>query len=365
MTPSLAGRARAPGKLMIAGEYSVLRPGGAALALAVDAPLIVTATPAAADRVTSEALGLRDAALVDDPRLSFVAEALRTARLLAPVGPLELHVGGSAGQVDGHGQKLGFGSSAAVTVATIAAALAGHGVALDRPGLFRLAALAHARAQGRAGSGYDVATQVWGGVVLYRPPAAHRWTPEGPLGAWLAEPWPEHTVEQLPWPEGLFLTACWLGQGASTRGMMATAAARGAEDAVTARLDAMAASTRGVIEAWRTRRVRAILAAIDAAEDALGAWDAVAGTGAVTPAVRAAVDAARSAGCAGRTSGAGGGDCVLAFASELKCLDAVRSAWRAVGLHPIEIAPDSTGATWISAPDTATGAGGEWRSESI
>lgn len=333
--------ARCPGKLMIAGEYSVLRPGGAALALAVDAPLEVSATPGDADRVTSEALGLTDVGPGEDPRLSFIAEALAVARRVAPVPPLTLGISGRAGQVDGRGAKLGFGSSAAVTVATIGAALAGR-APLSRDRLFRLAALAHSNAQGRAGSGYDVATQVLGGVVLYRPPAAERWraTPDA-LTPWLDVPWPEHSAERLPWPEGLFLTACWVGQGASTRGMMFAARAEAEEH-----LDAMASRTRDVIRAWREGRVAQILPALDAAEDALRRWDAASGTGAVTSAVRDAVDLARAAGCAGRTSGAGGGDCVLAFASEEGHLDAARSAWSAAGLRPITITPDWTGAEW-------------------
>lgn len=343
---SAPAEARAPGKLMFAGEYSVLRPGGVALAAAVDAPLTVRVVEADRDRVSSEALGLARAEPSDDPRLGFVAAALAAARQVAPVPPLSVDVSGTAGQIDGRGSKLGFGSSASVTVATVAAALTAAGHELDLGALYRLAALAHARAQGRAGSAYDVATQVWGGVVVYRPPLPHRWgvPTTGSLAEWLAEPWPELEAHRLPWPEGLFLSACWVGRGASTRGMMARAAV-GATDAAD-RLEAMRLRAKDVIRGWELGSVVQILRALDAAEDAFRAWDRVTGTGAVTPEVRRAVDIARAAGLAGRTSGAGGGDCVLAFASDAGSLGAAHAAWRAEGLHPVDIALDDSGATW-------------------
>lgn len=342
----MRAEARAPGKLMLAGEYSVLTPGGVALAAAVDAPLHVWVEPSDEDRVTSSALGVSALPLAADPRLAFVAAALRVARRVTTLPPLHVTVTGTAGQVDGRGAKLGFGSSASVTVATVAAAVTAGGHPLDAWTLYRLAALAHAAGQGRAGSAYDVATQVWGGVVAYRPPARERWKApaEGPLHAWLAEPWPELEVRRLPWPEGLFLTACWVGRGASTRGMMARADA-GAHLAAE-RLDAMRVRAKDVILAWERGSVHAVLRALDAAEDALVAWDGVSGTGAATPAVQRAVHIAREAGLAGRTSGAGGGDCVLALTDDTTRVGAVHDAWRAAGLHPVDIALDDAGATY-------------------
>ncbi len=67
------------------------------------------------------------------------------------------------------GRKLGFGSSAAATVGTVAALLAAIDIdpVEERRFTALLATVAHRDSQGGAGSGYDVATSCYGGVGLF------------------------------------------------------------------------------------------------------------------------------------------------------------------------------------------------------
>lgn len=340
-------RASAPGKLMIAGEYSVLSPGGGAVAMAVGRRLEVTVEPAPEDRVMSEALGLVACPLEADPRLAFVAQALRVVRAAASGGPLSIEVRGDAGQVDGRGVKLGLGSSAAVTVATVAAALAERGHETSTNTLFRLAALAHARAQGRAGSGYDIATQTVGGLVLVRPPRPDRLSDlaDARIPSLVREDWPELTLTRAPWPQGLRFAACWVGTGAATPRMMARtdAARERAPERWERLLGAMRTSADEVARALASGEVERVLGSLEGAERALRAWDEELDLGVVTAAVRRAGDLANESGCVGRTSGAGGGDCVLAFAEDSGRLDAARAAWTRAGLVPIDLALDEMG----------------------
>ena len=67
--------------------------------------------------------------------------------------------------------KLGLGSSAAVTVAATALALAATSQTLDRAEVLAIASAAHADAQGAMGargSGADIASAVYGGAIEYR-----------------------------------------------------------------------------------------------------------------------------------------------------------------------------------------------------
>lgn len=105
-------RASAPGKLVLIGEYGVLR-GGPALVAAVDRRAEVSLEPGAAGiRVTAPQLGLEGTPVEADPRLRLAAACLDGFSGEVCIDTGALHQ-------DGH--KLGLGSSAAVCVALCAA----------------------------------------------------------------------------------------------------------------------------------------------------------------------------------------------------------------------------------------------------
>jgi len=62
----------------------------------------------------------------------------------------------------------------------------------------------------------------------------------------------------------------------------------------------------------------------------------------VTPPLARLIAAARRVGAVAKPSGAGGGDCGIAFATSSEQADAVRAAWRADGIAPLplEITPE-------------------------
>jgi phosphomevalonate kinase len=132
----------APGKLLLTGAYAVLD-GAPAVVAAVDRYAVADASR----RGTSPSPEVR-AALGDEPAPEVDVSALH----------------------DGHGRKLGLGSSAAALVASLGARALARGedprAAPVRAGIFRVARDAHARAQG-GGSGVDVAASVHGGVLRY------------------------------------------------------------------------------------------------------------------------------------------------------------------------------------------------------
>ena len=169
----------APGSLMLLGEHAVLH-GYRALVCAIDRRITVRLTPE--DAMSSLHIKRRDAAstigmlrvdsalgqyeaplndLKEDSTFRFVLQAVRQHLDAIPCG-FELKIDSE------FSADIGFGSSAAVTVAVHAALLKWlEGEAPDPLRLFDYALETVHAVQGR-GSGSDLAASVFGGVVLYR-----------------------------------------------------------------------------------------------------------------------------------------------------------------------------------------------------
>lgn len=153
----------APGSLMLLGEHAVLH-GHHALVSAINRRITVHLSPLEEDvvRIDSE-LGSYESPLdilVDHPTLRFVIQAVRQHVDQLPSG-MEL-------QVDSEfSADIGFGSSAAVTVAVHGAILGWLlGEAPEKKLLFDQALETVHAVQGR-GSGADLAASIFGGIVGY------------------------------------------------------------------------------------------------------------------------------------------------------------------------------------------------------
>jgi mevalonate kinase len=151
----------APGSLMLMGEHAVLH-GRRALCAAIDRRIRVHLHSRSDSTLRIDsALGSFEGDIHDLPHggpLAFVFGALHALR---PKRGADIRIDAD------FASTLGFGSSAAVTVATLAALQAARGEPLDRPALFEQALAVYRDVQGR-GSGADLAAAVFGGVVRYR-----------------------------------------------------------------------------------------------------------------------------------------------------------------------------------------------------
>ncbi|MCK5795920.1 MAG: hypothetical protein KAI47_01970, partial [Deltaproteobacteria bacterium] len=185
-TSGHALRARAPGKLMLAGEYSVLRVGGLAVAVAVPYGVEIVAVPASRWEIhRDDAASWREGDPSVPEELRFVHAALeRSLEVFPSLVPRRL----SARSLSDVGQgttKPGVGGSASATVATCALlndATGDPAEKLDDTALLARVIAAHRAGQDGQGSGYDVATILRGGLVAFRrqravPPRAetHLW----------------------------------------------------------------------------------------------------------------------------------------------------------------------------------------------
>lgn len=154
-------KASAPGSLMLLGEYAVLY-GNPALVCAVNKRIHVTLTPRTDTRIEiySSALGHYSTDLSDikiEKPFHFVLGALKQFPLKSGC---DIHIESE------FSDKIGFGSSAAVTVATLSALTTWLEINISLPELAYLGRDVVRKIQG-VGSGADIAASVYGGVVSY------------------------------------------------------------------------------------------------------------------------------------------------------------------------------------------------------
>ncbi len=214
---------KAPGKLILLGEYAVLR-GAPALVMAVNrhAHVYLQPSPNGHIVITAPDVGLKEVllSLQDDNTLRFIratpAEmqqakflkaALETVANHYPMSPVALTISTAEFFYENTTTKLGLGSSAAVTVATIAALLQFIQKSKAEKDAFKfqimeMALAAHRRAQGKQGSGVDIAASTFGGMLTYRMPVVPTQMP------------PE--IVQVKQPDTLFMRFVWTGRAAST-----------------------------------------------------------------------------------------------------------------------------------------------------
>lgn len=334
---------RVPGKILLTGEYAVLD-GAPAIVASVDRFIEVTCALA-------DAFQIRGAGLCwhqfgpDVVGLGFARQALAVVqRYLAGRGfalpALAFDLRDDLRAPDG--QKLGLGSSACACVAMVTSALEA-AEAIDgglRPldgarrcdRIFKLAALAHARAQKQVGSGVDVAASTFGGLILtqrFEVAPFHQAFEASPKAlAQIIDRSALHPVEQLPWAGGLLLS--FSGKSASTPAHVAKVrqAAERHPEKWQQFMEDSAVATQGLAQALRQRDMAACLARIEAAAAAMDAFEPLTGVEITTQEHRQFMAFARAQGCAAKPSGAGGGDCAVAIgASErLSAMAAVLSA---------------------------------------
>ncbi len=217
--------AKAPGKLILLGEYAVLE-GAPSLVAAINRYCTVSIR-----KNGFSVFGLESRNL-DMPDLTFHLDESGRVKLAANspytsekrteflvevinyvASRFEGRIPGAYISIDTSdfyhmtsGNKFGLGSSAALTVALIRAMNEYMGRQATSETLFSEAIKSHRAGQGRLGSGVDIAASAAGGVIEYIMPTTD-------YEIYTA-------IRRHKWPKNLYMTAVWTGTSASTRFML-------------------------------------------------------------------------------------------------------------------------------------------------
>jgi phosphomevalonate kinase len=332
--------ARAPGKVVVLGEYAVLD-GAPALVLAIDRYAVATLEPSR-DGVCSlrtlspEPVERRFApgAPSGTPLVDLVTASARAAP--AWRGSLD------STQLYSGETKLGLGSSAAALCAFAGAwtayASAGGG-AVPAPTLAGLVAL-HRAFQGGRGSGIDVAASFAGGVVEFR-----------------LDPSGMPRIGSVRLPNSVGFAGIFAGRSASTPAIVAHfrafQAAQPAEAA--GLLRRLSATAEAGCAAARGGAGDAFVEAIAEYGRGLAFLGEAIGADIVTAEHRQIGEHARRFGVAYKVSGAGGGDLGLACALDVGALEAFKASVRERGFRVIELKLAQRGLTMNELADASVG----------
>ncbi|WP_018662727.1 phosphomevalonate kinase [Heyndrickxia acidiproducens] len=356
---------KAPGKLMIAGEYAVIEPGQPAVVAAVDRYITVDAKDSSENVLSLPQLGIEEVVWHtegdsvqfsrEDPRLRFIANALSVFTRLArekSLSPRPLHLTITSELDDAaSGKKYGLGSSAAILVSVLAALLHIHRRELPatKDMIYKLASIAHLKTQGN-GSGADLAASTYGGWIHYkafRPDWVFaRLREVKKISELLEASWPYLSIPPLTPPPNLHLCVGWTGKAAATGPMVENIGlVREKQPEVYGLfLQESVAAVAQLVEGFNKLDAGQVMAGMAANRRALQHLGAYADVEIETAGLRKLSGIAEKYG-AGKSSGAGGGDCGIAFVEEKDLIPRLYGEWETAGILPLELNVSEQGVT--------------------
>ncbi|MDP6670723.1 MAG: phosphomevalonate kinase [archaeon] len=361
---------KAPGKLMLAGEWSVLEVGNPCIVMAVDKYVKAIAEESESSVINAKDLGIENKeAEFDGKELKFKEELSEeekekivmaknsveiTLRYLQEAGvetkKFNISTHSEITSItlkDGTSAKVGFGSSAAAVVAIISAVLKLHNQDIDsleaKAKIYKLGCTAHFIGQGKVGSSFDVAASTYGGAIVYK-----RFDPK-----WLVEQiesgkqikeiveerWEAFEATPIKLPEDFVLNVGFVGYGASTKALVVKMRDFKASDPE--KYNEIYASISKVvnelIEAINQSDKEKIKQLLAENRELLKQLAKESGNNLETKELTELIEAANALGAAAKFSGAGAGDCGIAICFDNETAEKVKATWEEKGIYPIAV----------------------------
>ena len=347
-------KAKAPGKLYIAGEYAVVTPGHPAVIIAVDRFISVSLSPSKEyfGKIFSSSISentliwkrQNQQIILEEPNkkadiilktLELTEHFLKEHNILLPY--YDIYIKSDLDSVDGI--KYGLGSSGAVTVATIHALLKSVNLDSDNEKLFKLAAIVHVSLN-KKGSLGDLAAAVYTGWLAYSSPdrewVKHQWNRMG-LSSLIDEAWPKLKIESIKAPKSVELLVGWTGHPASTDSFVTSL--EGDKDIISYDrfLKDSTTCVSHLIKGIQSDSNKEIKKAINNNRLLLLQMSRSNNFILETPKLTALNQIAKKHGAVAKSSGAGGGDCGIAFVDTRFQKEGIYKDWRANSIEPLSL----------------------------
>lgn len=205
------------GKLYIAGEYAVIHPGYPAMILATHRCIRIAVEPSQDFQLRNQQSEIRfDHLDITDEYWNFAISAIRVFYELLKARNVEYHpisirITSDLEYTDG--RKLGLGSSGAVTAAIIKGLNTYYNQSLDAMSIFKCCVISQLRLNIRGSFG-DLAAAVYGGIIRYT--RFEDINIHQSLYLLLKMDWPKLSITYVDIPSDLHWVVGWTQQPAST-----------------------------------------------------------------------------------------------------------------------------------------------------
>lgn len=342
-----------PGKLMLAGEWSVLEPGNHCIVSHINRFAICQIQEAAQSTLSASTLGIANAIItyennsykiaLNNPQLLMAQSALNTTLCFLKEQNITLkkfNLTINTDQFFYNHQKLGFGSSAAVCVGITRALLELHQFIADDIAIFKLATLAHYHAQKKIGSGFDIAASTYAQPLSYQRFDA----------AWLAaqttdsikkiieQPWPGLIIKPIKLPQKFHMCVGFTGVSASTT-TLAQRILHFKNEHTEQYQNWCTATNKIVLEletALEKNDSQNIIDLINRQQKSLRQLSDLSDAQLEIPIMSSLIAVAQKHGAGAKFSGAGGGDCVIAICFENDHEKKINHEWAAMGIQTLK-----------------------------
>lgn len=347
---TINGRASAPGKMVLLGEYVVLE-GAPALVMAVDRHAyasfvahthrfwdIHAANLERRVRLVPSADGAWTCTDPQAPELRFVLEVFQQCfqqwDQQIPYGTLTL----DTKDFFWNKHKLGLGSSAAITCACWQALRHASSLSSNTEDLqasWETLHRLHHAAQGGVGSGIDIAASLHGGILRYQRPL------DGPA-----------QIHRMPTNLGVDIVPIWSGHSASTAPrLQAFAQLKQDNPRLYWQLcEKLAVLAHAGTEFWSLQHKEAFLTVIDQYHDTLLELGQHMHAEIITHEHQQIAKLVRNCGAAYKSSGAGGGDLGIAVSPDTKTTAKLKKRLRTRGFQTLALSTAPKGLLWQPLP---------------
>lgn len=348
---------KTPGKLMVAGEFAVLEPYHKLIVMAVDRFVYTDISQNDKNIIHLPDLGLNnmtwelssDRVYFHDTnnRTAFVQAAFEIAltylqEIKTTIKPFSLTLQSELDDPE-TGAKYGLGSSAAVVTSIVEAILTFHlGNQVEKELIFKLASIAHVKIQGN-GSGADIAASTYGGVLEYTSFQAE-WllkeieqTPN--IIELVKKEWKYLSIQVTAFPPEVDIVVGWTGKPASTKSLVndILRLRHTAKEQYEAFLACSEQAVKKIVHGMQHEDVPMFLKGISENRQALAMVGVHADVPIETEKLAKLSDIAEQFGGAGKLSGAGGGDCGIAFVEKEVNVGAMHKAWLQEAIEILDI----------------------------
>ncbi|MBN1501985.1 phosphomevalonate kinase [Candidatus Woesearchaeota archaeon] len=349
----------APGKLIMAGEWAVLEKGNPAIVAAINRSVFVEIYESKETVIdiciedfkiknfkaafkNNQLTFLKRLCQEEIKQLSIVKSTIETVlNYINNYKPFKIKTYSQETIING--DKIGFGSSAAASVAIVSALLRFYGIGTSKERIFKLAAISHYLAQSKIGSGVDVAASTYGSIIIYKR-FDDKWLlkqidGKKSLNEIVEVKWPELCVEQLKIPKDFNLLVGWTGESASTSDMVKRMYGwkKRNREGYFRIINNISGLVKELLKNFKEDNKEKIIELLRKNESYLRELGQKSGVNIETEKLRELSEIADNNGGAGKLSGAGGGDCGIAIVFNKEKAEKIKKEWIEKGIKLINV----------------------------